>query len=278
MSEKYLIMDIESFRNEAPWDPPAENPDAFPPLPCHGIAAIGGLMIEISDSKNRCSFLGTFGEIGDESTEYSRIEAFIKYFRKEHPILVTYNGRKFDILVIQLRAMRFGLPIPEFFRKNFSYRFSPEKSLDLCDAMGNFGSANIGTMAQISGVLGLPGKVDMDGTKVHALFRAGGYDKIHSYVQCDVIEEAIILLRYLHVRGELSAVAVNNLTNSIKVAAVERNDEMINNLLKLTDFTKLEVPYNILSAPKSTPEPASSSDDENADELAKQEKEDGIPF
>lgn len=303
MSDRYLVMDIESFRNDVPWDPPEDNPDAFAPLPCHGIAAIGGLMIEISDSKskdgkNRCSFLGTFGDVGDESTEYSRIESFIKYYRKERPVLVTYNGRRFDIPAIWLRAMHFGLPIPEFFRKDFSYRFSIEKNFDLCDAMGNFSSANIGTMDQVCGVIGLPGKVGIDGSKVHALFKSEEYKKIHSYVQCDVIEEALILLRYLHVRGELSAVVLNNIIHSIKNSALAKNDEMINKLIKLIDFSKLEVPYNILNAPKpaeiATPDPAASefheameADDiddpgkiknEDAGGLTTEETEDGIPF
>jgi predicted PolB exonuclease-like 3'-5' exonuclease len=307
---KYLVADVESFRNDVPWDPPDGDPNAFAPLPCHGIAAIGGLVIEISDGKNetgrnRCSFLGTFGEIGDKSTEYSRIEAFIKYYRNARPIVfATFNGRRFDIPVLWMRAMHFGLPIPEFFHKDFSYRYAIERSFDIYDVMGNFGSANIGTVDQFCGVIGLPGKMDVDGSKVHALFEAGEYRKIHSYVQCDVIEEALILLRCLHVRGELSAVVVNNLIHSVKNAALGKNDEMVTRLVNHIDFPRLEVPYNILNAPKpqqqepqppqKTPDPTCSefheaiepsdtegmddNDDQNTGGLTREESDDGIPF
>ena len=307
---KYLVTDVESFRNEVPWDPPEDNPNAFAPLPCHGIAAIGGLMIEIEDgktasAKNRCAFLGTFGEVGDESAEYSRIESFIKYYRAARPVvLVTYNGRRFDVPALWMRAMHFGLPLPEFFHKDFSYRYATSRSFDIYDVMGNFGSANVGTVDQLCGVIGLPGKLEVDGSQVHALFKAGEYRKIHSYVQCDVIEEALILIRYLHVCGELSTVIVNNLVHSVKNAALAKNDEMITKLIGLIDFTKLEVPYNHLNAPKPTqmalepparsPNPAARefheaceapSEDKKNDHdggedggLTPDESEDGIPF
>lgn len=306
---KYLVMDIESFRNNVPWDPPADKPDLFPPISCHGIAAIGGLMIEVaddqhSDKKNRCSFLGTFGLIGDESTERSRVESFIKYYREQRcPVLVTFNGRRFDILCMWMRAMAFGLPLPEFFEFEFSNRYKYRENFDIQDLMNNYGAASVGGVEQVCGVIGLPGKFDVDGSQVHDLFRAGEYQKIHSYVQCDVIEEALILIRFLHVRGDLSAVVVNNLIHSIKNAALAKNDAMIKKLIGLIDFPRLEVPYNVLNAPDPSvadvPDPddpngdplwqsseetdddhqeAEDHNDENDGALAESEIEDGIPF
>jgi len=281
---KYLVMDIESFRNNVPWDPPADNPNLFPPISCHGIAAIGGLMIEVandqrSTSKNRCSFLGTFGEIGDTSTERSRVEGFIKFFRNNGlPTLVTFNGRRFDIPCLWMRAMSFGLPLPEVFAFEFANRYKPWSNFDLQDLMNNYGSASVGGVQQVCGAIGLPGKIGIEGSQVDGLFQVGEYQKIHSYVQCDVIEEALILLRYLHVRGDMTAVVVNNLIHSIKNAALSKNDDMINKLISLIDFPKLEVPYNVLGAPE-----GSDADDEahhSIDDggLTEEEMDDGIPF
>jgi len=266
----YLIVDVESFRIKSiPWDPPADKPNAFPPLPCHGVAAIGGLAIEISSKSNRCTHIGTFGPIGDESHELARLEAFLKYYRNDKPVLVTFNGRKFDIPVLWMRAMHHGMSIPEFFEYEFTYRFTAKNKaehFDLYDRMSDFGAAPMGHFDEVSRIVGLPGKVDVDGTMVHGMFDAGEHQKIASYVQCDVIEEALSFIRYMHVRGDISTVVVNNLIHSIRSKATGLNDPMVTKLVGLIDFARLEVRYGQpLAQQQEFPE-------------IDEEKVDGIPF
>jgi predicted PolB exonuclease-like 3'-5' exonuclease len=267
---KYLIVDVETFRvRNVPWELPTDNLKAFPPLPCHGVAAIGGLALDISSKGNCCTYIGTFGPIGDESYELSRLETFLKYYRKEQPVIVTFNGRKFDIPVLWMRAMHHGMSVPEFFNYEFTYRFIKQDQtdhFDLSDRMSDFGAAPVGHFDQVSRTIGLPGKVDVDGSMVHGMFDAGEHQKIASYVQCDVIEEALLFLRYLHVRGDISTVVVNNLIHSVRSKATGLNDPMVTKLIGLIDFASLEVRYGQPLAQQQ--ELLDISD----------EKEDGIPF
>ena len=63
----YLVMDLETAPNkEIQWEPPEDNPNAFPPVPCHRIVCNAGMLIEMSSSYNRCLWIGNFGDPGDE--------------------------------------------------------------------------------------------------------------------------------------------------------------------------------------------------------------------
>lgn len=264
MNGKFLVTDVESFlRKDTKWKAPEDNPNLFAPIPCHGIAAIGGLLFEVSDKYNRCLSIGTFGKPGDESTEHSRLKAFLEFYRKENPVIVTFNGRGFDIPVIWHRMMHFGMQIPEFFEYDFTYRFSKKLHYDFSDVMSDYNASVRSKLDIICEVIGLPGKVDVDGSMVHGLFEKGEYAKIHSYVQCDVIQEAYTFLRYMHVREEISTVAYNNLVHSIRSKAQERKDDMISNLISKIDFSVL-----LVGEPRQ----------QQMDLVSSEEKDDGIPF
>lgn len=265
----YLIMDIESFfiKNDI-WKPPENDPKMFAPLSFHGVSAIGGLFLEINSKFNRCIRIGTFGTTGDESHELSRIEGFLEYYRKTKPILVTFNGRGFDIPVLWMRAMHHGISIPEFFEYDFTYKFSQKKHYDFAEKMFEHGAIRREKLMYLCSIIGLPGKPEVDGSMVHKLFAAGEYEKIASYVQCDVIEEALVFIKYLHVRGELSTGLINNLIYSIRSKAKNLNDPLVTNLINLIDFSTLEVKDGQPQAQKG----------EFSEETISSEKEDGIPF
>jgi len=265
--KRFMVLDVESFlRTDTKWVAPESDANAFAPIPCHGIASIGGLVIEISDKFNRCTFIGTFGESGDESHERSRIEAFLKFYRKDEPVIVTYNGRGFDIPVIWHRAMHHGIQTPEFFAKDFVYRYSQIEHFDIADKMCEYGAFHRSKLDLVCEVVGLPGKTGIDGSQVHGLFRAGEYSKIDSYVQCDVIEEAYLFLKYLHVRGDISTTLLNNIIYSIKSKAIEKNDATITNLINNINFSVMEASYS------KVPVQIEASIEAN------EEAEDGIPF
>lgn len=253
----YLVLDIESFlRTDTKWKAPEDDPTMFSPLPCHGIASIGGLSLEIDDKANRCSWIGTFGESGDESHEYSRLKEFLHYYRKENPVIVTYNGRGFDIPLLWHRAMHFGLPIPEFFKKSFTYRFAQEDHFDLAEKITEYGSFHRPKLEYECEIIGLPGKTEVHGSQVHQIFRDREFAKIDSYVQCDVIEEAYLFLRYQHVCGEISAVTCNNLVYGIRSKALALENPMINDLFKKIDFSVLEIKESYEPAQRVTEEEA----------------------
>src|SRR5204862_4151890 len=65
----------------------------------------------------------------------------------KRPTLVSFNGRTFDIPLLELAAFRFGLPIPTWFAlnaKSFDQprnRFNLEAHIDLQEVLTNFGSS-----------------------------------------------------------------------------------------------------------------------------------------
>ena len=61
---------------------------------------------------------------------------FADFMGKWKPHLVTWNGRGFDLPVLALRALRYGLPFGWYYRGDgYRYRYSEEGHLDLCDVL-----------------------------------------------------------------------------------------------------------------------------------------------
>jgi len=238
----YLVFDLETEPTETEWEPPKDRPDAFRPACLQRIVCNAGMEIEISKKHVRCTWIGTFGKDGDER---SKIEDFIDRVmdKKKAPIVVDFNGRGFDILVILYRCMHYGIPFPYIFDKDFEYRFAWNDHLDLADRLSGYGAAPRMKLDQIAQAIGLPGKFGVDGSQVCDLAKKGEYIKINSYGQCDVIQTAFVLLRLLIVAGKLSIVEHNNLIQSIRSKASEKKDPMIDELLSLIDFEKLAIEF-----------------------------------
>jgi predicted PolB exonuclease-like 3'-5' exonuclease len=236
----YLIYDLETEPNEVEWEPPKDRPDAFRPPSLQKIVCNAGMEIEISNKHVRCTWIGTFGKDDDER---SKIEEFIDKVmdKKKAPIVVDFNGRRFDIPVILYRCMHYGIPFPYIFNKDFEYRFAWNDHLDLADRLSGYGAAPVMKLSHIAQTIGLPGKFGVDGSQVFELAKKGDYKTINAYGQCDVIQTAFVLLRLLVVADRLSIVDHNNLIHSIRSKAGEKKEPMIQELLSLIDFDKLAI-------------------------------------
>ncbi len=67
---------------------------------------------------------------------------FADFMTKWKPQVVTWNGRGFDLPVLALRGLRFGLDFGWYYRgEGYRYRFSEEGHLDLCDVLSDHGAA-----------------------------------------------------------------------------------------------------------------------------------------
>src|SRR6187549_3523187 len=95
----------------------------------------------------------------------------------KRPTLVSFNGRTFDVPLLELAAFRFGLSIPAWFAlqaKSFDQprnRFNLEAHIDLQELLTNFGTSRFnGGLNLASNVLGKPGKMDVQGSMVQDLF------------------------------------------------------------------------------------------------------------
>jgi predicted PolB exonuclease-like 3'-5' exonuclease len=143
-------------------------------------------------------------------SEESLVREFWRRLDVFQGCLVSFNGRRFDLPVLELAAMRWGISAPRYFDSDSSLRLgqSPERHLDLCEYLTNFGEVGLrGGMDLLLKMIGLPGKLSMNGAMVQEHFEAGRLEDIHRYCRSDVIQTYFLFLRVELMRGRLDRTA-----------------------------------------------------------------------
>jgi predicted PolB exonuclease-like 3'-5' exonuclease len=200
----YLVLDIETIPDRELWDPPepAGVPGAvdrpFPPLYACRPVVLGVMWLDATLAVKR---IGTIGESKDEA---GMMADFAEFMTRYRPHVITWNGRGFDLPVLALRALRFGLDFRWYYRgEGYRYRFSEEGHLDLCDVISDHGAAKMTSLDGAARIIGLPGKDGVDGSQVEGLFHAGQIEALRRYCLSDVAQTAFLFLRYRLVSGDL---------------------------------------------------------------------------
>lgn len=120
---------------------------------------------------------------------------------------VTFNGRTFDFPVMELRAMKLGIPIPRYCAEGRN-RYKDRIHLDLFDWLTNFGACRYdqfrGGLDLLSSFVGGPPK-DIHGSQVQELVDAEQWDRITAYCAADVLRTYLLFLRIAVMRGELAS-------------------------------------------------------------------------
>ncbi|HEY0252677.1 MAG TPA: 3'-5' exonuclease [Kofleriaceae bacterium] len=206
-SAEYLVIDIETVPDTQRWQPPAEaQGSVFPPTWAHRVVVIGMMWLDHSYRLKKFGLLGDPAFVGTEDErERALLSDFSRLVGKQRPILVTYNGRSFDLPVIALRALCHGVSLAWYYReKNVRARYSEEGHLDLCDWLADHGATRSGSLDAIAKLIGLPGKIGIDGSQVEGLYAAGELEKIRAYCLSDVMQTALLLLRFRLLQGGLA--------------------------------------------------------------------------
>ncbi len=126
------------------------------------------------------------------------------------PTLVSFNGRTFDIPLLELAAFRYGVGISGWFQggKGFDQprgRYNVQSHLDLCEMLTNFGSTRFtGGLNLAANILGKPGKMEVQGDMVQDMYEAGRLAEINDYCRCDVLDTYFVFLRTRVLAGQLS--------------------------------------------------------------------------
>jgi len=127
------------------------------------------------------------------------------------PTLVSFNGRTFDLPLLELAAFRYGVSLPGWFAARARgtdqprNRYNTASHLDLLELLTNFGSSRfVGGLNLAANLLGKPGKMDVQGCMVQDLFNAGRLTEISDYCRCDVLDTYFVFLRTRVLIGELS--------------------------------------------------------------------------
>jgi len=179
----------------------------------------------------------------------------------KRPTLVTFNGRTFDLPLMELAAFRYGLSVPAWFdlnSKSFSqprYRYNPEAHFDLYELLTNFGATRLsGGLNLAATLLGKPGKMEVQGHMVQDLFDAGKLTQINDYCRCDVLDTYFVFLRSAVLLGQISLDREQELLAETYQWLVERSESMPAYALYLEQWGDWPNPW--LAEAKAEAEPA----------------------
>ncbi len=149
-----------------------------------------------------------------------------------HPVFVTFNGRGFDVPLMELSAFRFGLSLDDWFPKHArSYeqprnRYNHDYHLDLCDLLTNYGATRFtGGLNLAANLLGKPGKMEVQGDMVQDMYVQGKIELINQYCRCDVLDTYFVFLRTRVLVGEISLQREQELVDQAKDWLTEREGD-----------------------------------------------------
>ncbi len=120
--------------------------------------------------------------------------------------IVTFNGRGFDVPIMELMAYRYGFSAKRHFTDKWAGRFRfGTKHIDLQDWMSNFNAIKMaGGLNLLAKLLGMPGKLDVSGADVHQMYLDGKLKEINEYCIFDVLDTYFVFLRTRVLNGEIT--------------------------------------------------------------------------
>lgn len=129
----------------------------------------------------------------------------------EYPTWVTFNGRTFDLPLMEHAAFRYGVAVPQWFNlgdrayEQKRNRYNLNSHIDVQEVLTNFGSTWFrGGLNLAATLLGKPGKMDVQGDMVYDYYLQGRIEEINEYCRCDVLDTYFAFLRTCVLTGKLS--------------------------------------------------------------------------
>jgi predicted PolB exonuclease-like 3'-5' exonuclease len=183
-----------------------KNGSDFLPLYLHRIAAISVVLKTPSIFK-----VWSLGDIDADEKEI--LERFFTGIEKYTPTLVSWNGSGFDLPVIHYRALLHGVTAPRYwetgdedqtFRWNNYLNRYHYRHTDVMDVLAMYQSRANAPLDKIAIMLGLPGKMGMDGSKVWESYVNGNIQGIRDYCETDVLNTYLVYLRFCLIQGKIS--------------------------------------------------------------------------
>ena len=148
-----------------------------------------------------------------ESSERELVERFFQGIDQYSPNLVSWNGGGFDLPVLHYRALLHGVSAPRYWESgdedqnfrwnNYLNRFHARHT-DLMDVLAGYQPRAFAPLHEIAQMLGFPGKLGMDGSRVWDTCLAGEIDRIRAYCETDALNTFLVHLRFELIRGRLS--------------------------------------------------------------------------
>ncbi|MBI3045041.1 MAG: 3'-5' exonuclease [Betaproteobacteria bacterium] len=176
----------------------------FLPLHLHRVVVISCAL------RDRDSF--KVWSIGGES-EGELIQRFFDGLDRYTPQLVSWNGGGFDLPVLHYRGLIHGVKAARYWDmgednrdfkwNNYISRYHA-RHLDLMDLLALYQPRANAPLSDLAQLMGLPGKLGMEGSGVWDAYQAGKLAEIRNYCEADVVNTYLIFLRFQLMRGALT--------------------------------------------------------------------------
>jgi 3'-5' exonuclease len=149
----------------------------------------------------------------EDSSEAELIQRFYDGIEKYRPTLVSWNGTGFDLPVLHYRALLHGINAQQYWEmgdnerdwryNNYLSRYH-WRHMDLMDILSGFQPRASAKLDEIASLLGFPGKMGMDGSKVWDSFQNNDVKGIRDYCETDVLNTYLVFLKFEVMRGHLT--------------------------------------------------------------------------
>ena len=166
----------------------------------------------------------------DGESEGEIIQRFFDGIEKYTPQLVSWNGGGFDLPVLHYRGLMHGVKASrywdmgeddrEFKWNNYISRYH-QRHLDLMDLLAMYQGRANAPLDALAQLMGLPGKLGMDGSAVWGAFQDGRLDDIWRYCETDVVNTYLVFLRFQLMRGALTAEQHDQQVAAVRAALVK---------------------------------------------------------
>ena len=151
--------------------------------------------------------------LGDvDSSEKEMLKRFYEGLERYNPTIVSWNGGGFDLPVMHYRSLLHGVNAQHYWQMgddDTSFRYNNYISrfhwrhIDLMDVLAGFQMRANAKLDHIATMLGFPGKLGMDGSKVCDTFLNGKVEEIRNYCETDVLNTYLVFLRFELMRGKI---------------------------------------------------------------------------
>jgi len=219
-----LVFDIETvpdqellFSESQSQTVPRENGSAgpsIPKIPFNRVVIIGAARLSVEVASGNEEYRLEELEIlsGCESDVLRQFWELAEGMR-----LVSFNGRHFDLPVLESRSLRHGLALPWYFADG-SVRSDASLHLDLLQFLSNGEPHNRARLHDYCKLVGLPGKMGMDGSRVSELVREQRTAELAAYCATDVLQTLGLFLRVQRLRGACRPLAYPAMLRGVRDA------------------------------------------------------------
>jgi len=148
-----------------------------------------------------------------DEDEASIIRRFFDGIEKYTPQLVSWNGGGFDLPVLHYRGLVHGVQCSRYWDmgeddrdfkwNNYISRYHT-RHIDLMDLLAMYTGRANAPLDELAKLIGFPGKLGMDGSKVWEAYQQGKLAEIRNYCETDVVNTWLVFARFQLMRGQFT--------------------------------------------------------------------------